>query len=255
MTDVEKLKEIIDEIDVLIEHNVKGSTPEFKVWHDKAKRFVYHHFGSDSPEYDNFSKIRFTLGVSTIGTPDYSYIEKCKRDLITAKGIFQNYLSELLEDGSDKSDVSDTEKDLERIFARFRKVAVQLARRYDGRETLRITDEYDVQDLLHSLLSLYYDDIRPEEWTPSYAGSSVRIDFVIPEIKTVIEVKKTRDSMTDKKLSEELIIDIEKYQKHPDCEKIYCFVYDPDTILRNPAAIKKDLEEKHQGLVRVFIES
>jgi hypothetical protein len=111
-----------------------------------------------------------------------------------------------------------------------------------------------VQDLLHSLLSLYYDDIRPEEWTPSYAGSSVRIDFVIPEIKTVIEVKKTRDSMTDKKLSEELIIDIEKYQKHPDCEKIYCFVYDPDTILRNPAAIKKDLEEKHQGFVKVFIE-
>lgn len=112
-----------------------------------------------------------------------------------------------------------------------------------------------MQDLLHSLLSLYYDDIRPEEWTPSYAGSSVRIDFVIPEIKTVIEVKKTRDSMTDKKLSEELIIDIEKYQQHPDCEKIYCFVFDPDTILRNPVAIKKDLEEKHQGLVKVFIES
>ena len=74
-------------------------------------------------------------------------------------------------------------------------------------------------------------------------------------LKTVIEVKKTRDSMTDKKLSEELIIDIEKYQKHPDCEKIYCFVYDPDTILRNPAAIKNDLEKKHRGLVRVFIES
>lgn len=162
---------------------------------------------------------------------------------------------ELSEENDNTCDNNDTEKDIERIFMRFRKVAVQLSRRYNGRDTIKITDEYDVQDLLHSLLSLYYDDIRPEEWTPSYAGSSVRIDFVIPEIKTVIEVKKTRDSMTDKRLSEELIIDIEKYQKHPDCERIYCFVYDPDTILRNPAAIKKDLEEKHQGLVKVFIES
>ena len=71
----------------------------------------------------------------------------------------------------------------------------------------------------------------------------------------MIEVKKTRETMNDKKLSEELIIDIEKYQSHPKCKKIYCFVYDPDCILRNPSAIKQDLEQKHPGLVRVFIES
>ena len=71
----------------------------------------------------------------------------------------------------------------------------------------------------------------------------------------MIEVKKTRSSMTDKSLSEELIVDIEKYQAHPNCKKIYCFVYDPDMILRNPVAIKNDLEKKHEGLVSVFIES
>ncbi|WP_294472006.1 hypothetical protein [uncultured Ruminococcus sp.] len=102
---------------------------------------------------------------------------------------------------------------------------------------------------------IYYDDIRAEEWTPSYAGSSLRIDFLIPEIKAVIEVKKTRPSMTDKSLSEELIIDIEKYQVHPTCKKIYCFVYDPDMILRNPAAIKNDVEKMHEGLVIAFIKA
>lgn len=254
MTDVEKLKEIIDEIDVLISKRVWVGTPEFKAWRDKATRYIYHHYGAESPEYNGFSEISYFPCSLNMDSNAEDYIKDCKQGLETAKGILNNYLSELSEDDPNKYDTSDSEKDLERIFTRFRKVAVRLARRYDGRATLRITDEYDVQDLLHSLLSLYYDDIRPEEWTPSYAGSSVRIDFVIPEIKTVIEVKKTRDSMTDKKLSEELIIDIEKYQKHPDCEKIYCFVYDPDTILRNPAAIKKDLEEKHQGLVKVFIE-
>ena len=105
---------------------------------------------------------------------------------------------------------SNEQDHLERIFTHFRQVANQLTRRHSERDTLLIQDEYDVQDLLRALLSLYYDDVRPEEWTPSYAGSSLRIDFLIPEIEAVIEVKKTRPTMTDKSLSEELIVDIEK---------------------------------------------
>ena len=255
MSGIEKLKEIINEIDVLIEHRVIRNDSEFQKWYNKTLRFLHKQYGADSLEYTEFTKMSFTLRVYAGGTERYQFEQKCRKDLYTVKEIFQDYLLEPSEENDNTCDNNDTEKDIERIFRRFRKVAVQLSRRYNGRDTIKITDEYDVQDLLHSLLSLYYDAIRPEEWTPSYAGSSVRIDFVIPEIKTVIEVKKTRDSMTDKRLSEELIIDIEKYQKHPDCERIYCFVYDPDTILRNPAAIKKDLEEKHQGLVKVFIES
>ena len=80
------------------------------------------------------------------------------------------------------------------------------------------------------------------------------MDFLIPEIETVIEAKKTRPSMTDKSLSEELIIDIEKYQVHQQCKFLYCFVYDPDMRIKNPAAIKKYLELNHKGFVKVFIE-
>ncbi len=254
MTDVEKLKQIIDEIDVLISHNVKFSTPEFKIWQGKTKRFLGNKYGSESLELQEFNKMRFQV-IAPIQIPDYRNIEKCKQDLIISKGIFQNYLSELSEESVDTDEIFDSEKELERIFTRFREVAVQLTRRHSKRNTIEIKDEYDVQDLLHALLKLYFDDVRPEEWTPSYAGGAVRTDFLIPEINTIIEVKKTRESMTDKTVGEELIIDIEKYQNHPDCDKIYCFVYDPDRKLKNPAGIKKDLEEKHQGLVRVFIES
>ncbi|WP_028515143.1 hypothetical protein [Ruminococcus flavefaciens] len=253
MTDIEKLKEIIDEIDVLIEHKVKDSTPEFKAWHNKAKSFMYHHFGSDSPEYDDFCSIRFSFrGNLMKHTPDSIYIESCKKGLDTAKLGLQNYLTEL---SDSESDTFDSEKEIERIFTRFKEVALQLTRRHAKRETLIINDEYDVQDLLHSLLKMYFDDVRDEEPVPSYAGGSSRTDFYIPDIKTFIEVKKTRSGLKDKELRDQLIIDIEQYQKHQGCEKIYCFVYDPDRKLRNPAGIKKDLEEKHQGLVRVFIES
>ena len=69
------------------------------------------------------------------------------------------------------------------IFQRFHKVARQVRSRHDQRDTLSISDEYDVQDLLHALLSIYFDDIRAEEWTPSYAGSSSRMDFLLkPEL-------------------------------------------------------------------------
>ena len=78
---------------------------------------------------------------------------------------------------------------LTKIFVRFHIIARQLLRRYSNRPTLAISDEYDVQDLLHALMKEHFDDIRPEEWTPSYAGGCNRMDFAIenPELKAARE--------------------------------------------------------------------
>jgi hypothetical protein len=59
------------------------------------------------------------------------------------------------------------------------------------RPTLTINDEYDVQDLMRAILAIEFDDIRPEEWSPSYAGGSKRMDFLLKEESIVVEVKKT----------------------------------------------------------------
>ena len=147
----------------------------------------------------------------------------------------------------------DTELELENVFNKFHKIARQLRTRHSNRETLKIADEYDVQDLLHALLLLHFDDVRAEEWTPSYAGGCVRMDFLLKDIQTVIEVKKTRDSMSAKDLGEQLIVDIEKYKTHPDCKQLYCFVYDPEGLLGNPAGIINDLESTHGVFLKVFI--
>lgn len=127
------------------------------------------------------------------------------------------------------------------VINRFHLVIRQIRQRHNNRETLNVEDEYDVQDLFHSLLTLFFDDIRKEEWTPSYAGGSSRIDFLLPEIDTVIEVKKTRKSLGAKQLGEQLIVDIEKYQKHPMCKNLICFVYDPEGWISNPKGIENDL--------------
>jgi len=139
------------------------------------------------------------------------------------------------------------------IVSKFHKVARQLRSRYNSRETLNVADEYDVQDLLHSLLVLNFDDIRPEEWTPSYAGKSSRMDFLLKNEKIVIEVKKTRNGLGAKELGGQLIEDIERYQTHPDCKTLVCFVYDPEGLIANPKGIENDLSRTEPIDVRVFI--
>ncbi|HCH0918826.1 TPA: hypothetical protein NKP32_004522 [Vibrio parahaemolyticus] len=160
-------------------------------------------------------------------------------------------------DENPKIDIDKTAQSLDglnTILNRFHSVAMQLRKRYSNRSTLDVNDEYDVQNLLHSLLKLHFADIRPEEWNPSYAGSSTRSDFLLPEVNTIIEVKKTRQSMTDKDLGDQLVIDIANYKKHPQCNSLICFVYDPEGRITNPRGIERDLSDCDKDIdVRTII--
>jgi hypothetical protein len=142
---------------------------------------------------------------------------------------------------------------LDQICTRFHLVARQLRSRRENRPTLSVTDEYDVQDLMHALLWLHFEDIRPEEWTPSYAGKSSRMDFLLKREQIVVETKKTRPTLTAKEIGTELIEDIARYEKHPDCRGLICFVYDPDGFVANPRGIESDLARDEPFPVRVLI--
>jgi hypothetical protein len=145
-------------------------------------------------------------------------------------------------------------QNLEGLLSRFHLVARQLRYRHNSRSTLDISDEYDVQDLLHALLRLYFDDIRAEEWTPSYAGGSSRMDFLLKAERTVIEVKKTRAQLGAREVGEQLAIDIMRYKAHPDCGTLICFIYDPDERVQNPHGLERDLSQAVGEMdVRVYI--
>ena len=142
---------------------------------------------------------------------------------------------------------------LQRIFSKFHSIAKRLRDRHDNRETLDVSDEYDVQDLLNALLVLYFDDIRPEEWTPSYAGQSARMDFLLKKEKIVVETKMTRKGLADKEIGNQLIVDIERYKEHPDCDTLICFVYDPEGRIANSHALSGDLESQSREDLKVII--
>jgi hypothetical protein len=116
-----------------------------------------------------------------------------------------------------------------------------------------MTDEYDVQDLLGALLKLHFTDVRPEEWTPSYAGNVSRIDFILKQEQIAIEAKMTRKNLDQKELTNQLAVDILRYQSHQDCKTLICFVYDAIGKCHNPTALENDLTKDHGGLNVVVI--
>lgn len=86
-----------------------------------------------------------------------------------------------------------------------------LTHRRRGAMPLTFESEYDIQDPLHALLRPWVADIRPEEFTPSDAGTSTRMD-------------------------------IEHYRRHPKCAVLWCVIYDPARLVPNPQGLVADLE-------------
>jgi hypothetical protein len=136
------------------------------------------------------------------------------------------------------------------ICNRFHNIVKQLRRRHDKRPTISIADEYDVQDLLHALLLLFYDDVRREEYTPSYAGGSSKMDILLKVQMTVIEVKY---DLTNKALREQLAVDVSTYKNHPDCKSLICLGYDPNGRIVNPRGLEADLAKLSTPDLKVMV--
>lgn len=147
---------------------------------------------------------------------------------------------------------------LEVIVRGLRRAMHPLTHRRKGAQHLSFSNEYDVQDLLHSMLRPWISDIRPEEFTPSYAGTSTRMDFLLTAYALVIETKIVRDRTHAKRIGDELIIDIEHYRRHPECKRLWCVIYDPDHLITNAQGLKNDLEgprasKDGEVAVKVFV--
>lgn len=249
----EKIEELIKEGEAFAFKNNCYSTRhgtygkigiDMQVWVAEVEDFILFNYGNNSSPWRIFER----FSIESINGNDEDAFEGAKATIISS-------LKSCLRIEPRKATASlDKDKSLVNIFDKFHAVAKQLRNRYNGRNTLDIVDEYDVQDLLHALLRLYFEDVRCEEWTPSYAGGSSRMDFLLKEEKTVIEVKKTGKGLSDKELGKQLIEDKEKYKSHPDCKKLVCFTYDPEGRIINPKGIQNDLNRhEHEFEVQVII--
>lgn len=147
---------------------------------------------------------------------------------------------------------------IEVVIKGLRRAMHPLTHRRKGLQPLSFASEYDVQDLLHAMLRPWIQDVRPEEFTPSYAGTSTRMDFLLPVHEIVIETKIVRDRAHAKVIGNELIIDIEHYRRHQGCKVLWCVIYDPNHFITNDSGLQSDLEGTRKTrdgevVVRVFV--
>lgn len=143
---------------------------------------------------------------------------------------------------------------LEIIIKGLSRAMYPFCNRRKGKPIVQFSDEYDIQDLFHTLLLPWVNDIRAEEHTPSFAGASARPDFELREHSIICELKYVRDRSHAKRVCDELLVDISRYGETGDWQTLYIIVYDPGKHLRNPAGLKSDLESKSEKLnVNAFI--
>jgi hypothetical protein len=148
---------------------------------------------------------------------------------------------------------SETLAVIRRACLRFHSVVRQLRQRSEDRTTLEVEDEVDAQDLLRAILCVQCEEIHTESWNPGYSGMP-RTDLVLPQEGIVIVVKKTRQGVGAKTLTEQLSVDMQRYLSHSLCKTLVCFIYDPEGRIGNPTALEAAfIHHQHDRKVEVVI--
>lgn len=129
---------------------------------------------------------------------------------------------------------------IEQICRRLPQAARILAvRSRKGKAPFEITDEYDVQDLLHATLRAYLKYSVQEDPLPKVAAAkSSRADITIEELGLLIEVKYVHGPEDQKRLFEEYSQDLVLYAQWPHLRTLIYLIYN-SADLRDAEAFEK----------------
>lgn len=231
------------DLDSFISHTYGGAYANdpklmsMSVLNDFNKRFAL----SGAVEADKFKNREF-------GDMVRSTTEKAQLIAFLTK----RFLEGTLKTNSSKVSFADENLDAYKVVLeigqKFFKVRNQLRTRRKPKEPLLIEDEFDFQYLFEALLRLFFDDIRAEEWTSEFAGSSKRLDFLIPKHNLAVELKHSRPSMTATSLGDELKIDLPHYKQLSGIRTVVWLVFDREGHITNPAGIEADMTATHDGI-------
>lgn len=167
------------------------------------------------------------------------------RTRIEAAIIFLRSRSKEIQEWDEEDTFNETTPlvQVSRICERFSCTLIPLKSRRQGHAPYIINDEYDMQDIFHAYLSLFFDDIVPEEPMPKVAGSASTIDFFLKDSGIGIELKTTVSGKTKKSLKEDLIQDMTDYRAHPGIKQLVFLIYDPGRIVDHPKLFERELEQ------------
>ena len=149
MTDYDKLKGIVDDIEDLLAHHVRSSAPAFEAWHTRAERFLIKKYGKDSLEHQKFSDTHFAplvwFGQDEQEDIRHS-IQWCADGLRSCKAVFQTYLEDIEEESAPEpaKTVAPTIASLSKVF---------IVHGHDGELKHAVARLVEKQDLTAIILS------------------------------------------------------------------------------------------------------
>ncbi|KKF35302.1 hypothetical protein LU631_19420 [Erwinia tracheiphila] len=145
-------------------------------------------------------------------------------------------------------------KSLTMLLTNFHIFLIQMERKYNNRPGLIVKDEADFQDILYSFLLVFFPDTKREYFSNETLGSNSRIDFFIQEINTALELKHVTAKKNAKSgdLTEQILIDINRYQKNNNVRKIIFFIYDPEKVILNYRKETSELIENAKTEVMII---
>lgn len=250
---VRELESVVQEGRTLLEEPIVHTIPKFRRWRHRAESIVERANAEGIRLAGKFNSSSRQYRAMWIDAGKSADADALRKDLLDSL-VELEFLAE--QHGREAVRVKVEAASLPRnpvsvvteLCMRIPLVIRQLRIRHNERETLLVRDEYDLQDVLHALLHLFFEDVRPEEHTPSYAARSSRMDFLLKGEQIVVESKMTREGLSGREIGEQLIIDIARYKVHPDCKNLICLVYDPDHRINNPRGLERDLSRTSDGL-------
>lgn len=130
------------------------------------------------------------------------------------------------------------------ICSRLKNSARILSNRKRDKPAFTISDEYDVQDLLHSIIRSYIKHSIIEEPIGKIAGArSSRADIAIEHLGVVIEIKYAYGPDDQKRLLDDYSKDLVLYSKCKYMDDLIYFIYNSDD-LEDPEAFEQLAGEK-----------
>jgi hypothetical protein len=136
---------------------------------------------------------------------------------------------------------------LEAFLRRLPLAIRQFRHRWGTRPPIRLEDEHDLEDVVRSLLPLFFDDVRLRSRTPSYAPDT-RSDFLLFREKIVLTIKQTPLDRGQTCLEKQLQEDKSFYRTMSDCGTLWVYVYDPQAYLQDPHLLEAIWSQGEEGL-------
>lgn len=229
MMKTEYLRKLIDEVSTLDE------TYQVKRWQLSVKSYLQNTYKREV--HEKFSELQNTNNVFDDASAQEGYLEAFYQLQVTGR-----------EASSDAVSMPSDFHSLIKTIVQGNPKAIQpLKKRRKGLQPIQFNNEYDYQDYVLSALIPWFKDIRPEEYTPSHAGTSKRVDIYLKNHNTFIEIKYARDNAHAKKLGDEIAIDIIHYQSHPGCQNLIVIIFDPNRHVANSDGLIGDFTKVYQS--------